>query len=57
MSLARIARETLALSAPQRRRFIAQLVAADTEQNLDLRTSITAKIDDRREEIGFRSKI
>ena len=48
MSLAQIAQEALALSAPERRRLIAQLVAADTEQNRDLITSLTTKIDDRR---------
>ncbi len=50
MSPAQIAREALALSAPERRRLIAQLVAADTEQILYSRTSLTTKIDDRRAE-------
>ena len=50
MSLAQIAQEALALSASERRPLIAQLVAADTEQNLDLKTSLTTKIVDRRAE-------
>jgi hypothetical protein len=46
MSLAQIAQEALALPSSERRRLIAQLVAADTEENQDLKTSFAVKIDD-----------
>jgi hypothetical protein len=46
MSLAQIAQEALALPSSQRRRLIAQLVAADTEENRELKASLASKIDD-----------
>ena len=50
MSLAQITEQALALPTIQRRQLIAQLVAAGTEENLNLKNSLAAKIDDRREE-------
>jgi len=50
MSLAQITEQALALPTIQRRQLIAQLVAAGTEENQNLKNSLAAKIDDRREE-------
>jgi hypothetical protein len=46
MSVTQIAQEALALPSSERRRLIAQLVAADTEENRDLKISFASKIDD-----------
>jgi hypothetical protein len=50
MSLAQITEQALALPTIQRRQLIAQLVAAGTEENQNLKATLAARIDDRREE-------
>jgi hypothetical protein len=50
MSLAQITQEALSLPSPERRQLIARLVAAGTDEDLALKTTLAEKIDDRRAE-------
>jgi len=50
MTLEEITRMALALPTSERRELLAMLVAAGTEENQNLKNSLAAKIDDRREE-------
>jgi hypothetical protein len=50
MSFAQITQEALSLPSPERRQLIARLVAAGTDEDLELKTILAEKIDDRRDE-------
>jgi hypothetical protein len=50
MSFAQITQEALSLPSPERRQLIARLVAAGTDEDLALKTTLAEKIDDRRAE-------
>jgi hypothetical protein len=50
MSISQITEEALALPTAERRRLIAQLVAAGTDEDSDLRTVLAGKIDNQRTE-------
>jgi hypothetical protein len=50
MSFAQITQEALSLPYPERRQLIARLVAAGTDEDLELKTTLAEKIDDRRAE-------
>jgi hypothetical protein len=50
MSFAQITQEALSLPSLERRQLIARLVAAGTDEDLELKTTLAGKIDDRRPE-------
>jgi hypothetical protein len=50
MSFAQITQEALSLPSPERRQLIARLVAAGTDEDVALKTTLAEKIDDRRAE-------
>ena len=50
MSFAQITQEALSLPSPERRQLIARLVAAGTDEDVALKTTLAEKIDDHRAE-------